>query len=180
MIYAERIRLRAVEPEDLPRFVEWLNDPEVIHGLTIYLPMSLADEKKWYEGLSNLPAHEKPLAIDIKIADGWKHVGACGFHDVELNHRACEIGISIGDKSAWHQGYGQDVIRLMLKHAFATLNLNRVRLRVHADNPRAIHVYEKCGFVQEGRQREALYKDGRYVDLIHMGILKSEWDHSNS
>ncbi len=45
MIYGKRIRLRAIEREDLPRFVAWLNDPDVLQGLLIYLPLSLQDEE---------------------------------------------------------------------------------------------------------------------------------------
>lgn len=48
MIYGERIRLRAIERRDLPFFVAWLNDPEVRHGLQIYLPLSLEEEEDWF------------------------------------------------------------------------------------------------------------------------------------
>ena len=52
MIYGERIRLRGVEKEDLPKFVEWLNDPEVVDGLGMYLPLSSGDENRWYEEIA--------------------------------------------------------------------------------------------------------------------------------
>ena len=48
-------------------------------------------------------------------------------------------------------------------------------LNVFEYNPRAIRSYEKCGFVLEGRRRQALNRDGRRWDLIHMGILREEW-----
>ncbi len=50
MIYGERIRLRALEEEDLPLFVRWLNDPEVRQGLVIYLPLSIVEEKNGSRG----------------------------------------------------------------------------------------------------------------------------------
>ena len=100
MIYGERIRLRAVEREDIPRFVEWLNDPEVIAGLLINLPMASWDETRWFENLANRPAEERPLALDAVQPDGsWKHIGNVGLHQIEWTNRAAEFGIFIGDKS---------------------------------------------------------------------------------
>jgi len=88
----------------------------------------------------------------------------------------------IGDKSYWNQGYGTEALRLLLRVGFETLNLHRIFLRVYETNPRAIRAYEKAGFVQEGRQRQAEFKDGRYIDVLVMSMLVAEYDtlvHSN-
>ena len=69
-----------------------------------------------------------------------------------------------------------EAIGLMLEYAFMQLNLNRVFLQVHADNARAIHVYEKCGFRREGCLRAHFYRDGLYIDAVQMGILRGEWE----
>ncbi len=67
-------------------------------------------------------------------------------------------------------------MRLLLQHGFDTLNLNRVYLRVYANNLRAIRCYEKTGFVLEGRMRQAQYQNGEYLDILLMSVLRSEWD----
>lgn len=176
MIYGKRIRLRAVEREDLTKFVEWMNDPEVINGLLMRLPLSLAEEERWFESLAQRPAAERVLAIDAREGDSWRMIGTTAFHDISpLDHEA-EFGISIGDKRVWNQGYGTEVTWLMLKHGFETLNLNRIFLHVHADNPRAIRTYEKVGYVHEGCMRQAVYKNGKYIDVHIMSVLRSEWD----
>ncbi len=175
MIYGERIRLRALEEEDLPLFVRWLNDPEVRQGLVIYLPLSHTEEKKWFTGLAQRPADERPLMIEIRQGEGWLPIGDIGLQAIEWRARSAEVGILIGEKSYWGQGYGSEAMRLMLKHAFDTLNLNRVFLRVYAHNPRAIRAYEKVGFVHEGRMRQARYHAGEYFDVLLMSVLRSEW-----
>jgi diamine N-acetyltransferase len=175
MIYGDRIRLRHVEREDLPRFVEWLNDPEVRHGLAMYLPLSMAEEEGWFEKAIKGEPEERPLAIEAGGAEDWTLVGNCGFFNLEWRVRSAELGIFIGDQAFWNRGYGTEVMRLLLVHGFATLNLNRIYLRVFADNPRAIRAYEKAGFVHEGRMREAEYHDGLYLDVFLMSVLKSEW-----
>lgn len=177
MIYAERVRLRAVERTDIPRFVDWLNDPEVIAGLLINLPMSTWGETQWFENLGKRPAEEQPLAIDARLPEGgWAHIGNVGLQQIEWTNRVAEFGIFIGDKTFWNHGYGSEATRLTLKHGFETLNLNRIYLHVYETNPRAIRAYEKCGFVYEGKLRQSIYRNGRYIDTLVMSMLRSEWD----
>jgi diamine N-acetyltransferase len=176
MIFGERVRLRAVEREDVKHFYEWVNDPEVTRGLALYLPMSTVEEEKWFERVQARDPHEKPLAIEVREGDGWKLIGNCGVFDVEWVNRSAELGIMIGKKSVWNQGYGTEVMTLLLKHCFETLNLNRVFLHVYAENLRARRSYVKAGFVEEGRLRQAVYKQGRYDDVMLMSVLASEWN----
>lgn len=175
MIYGERVRLRANEREDVAKFHKWINDPEVTRGLALYLPMSMADEENWFDNLSKRDPNEKPLAIEIRKGKAWKLIGNCGVFGIELTHRSGELGIMIGNKSEWDKGYGSEAMTLLLRHTFETLNLNRAFLRVYADNVRAVRSYEKAGFVLEGRLREAVYKHGKYDDVLIMSVLRSEW-----
>ena len=176
MIYGERVRLRHVEREDLPHFVEWLNDPEITQGLSIYIPLSRDEEESWYMQVLKSPQEERPLCIDAKHEDGWKLIGNSNFFTIDWRNRSGEIGIFIGDRDYWNQGYGTEVVRLVLQHGFSTLNLHRIFLRVHADTQRAIRLYEKIGFVHEGRQRQAEFHGGQYHDLLFMSMLLPEWE----
>jgi RimJ/RimL family protein N-acetyltransferase len=67
------------------------------------------------------------------------------------------------------------VLQLILQHAFDTLNLNRISLRVFATNPRARRSYEKAGLALEGTLRQAAFRNGKYIDVHMMSILRSEW-----
>lgn len=176
MIYGKRIRLRADERSDLPLFVRWLNDPEVRQGLALFLPFSQAEEEGWYERMLQTPREQHPLLIEVRRDDQWIPVGNCGFHDIDWRNRCAEVGIVIGEKAYWNQGYGTETMQLMLRHGFLTLNLNRVFLRVFETNPRAIRSYEKAGFIHEGRLRQAEFRDGQYVDILLMSVLRSEWE----
>lgn len=175
IIYGERIRLRSPEREDVKKFHEWINDPEVTFGLSLYLPMSLRDEEAWFENVAKRPPDEKPLTIDLRAGDGWRLIGNSGLFDIDHVAHSAEIGIMIGDKSVWNQGLGTEAMSLLLRHGFETLNLNRVFLRVHANNPRAIRCYQKVGFVHEGTMREAVFRRGKYEDMHLMSVLQKEW-----
>jgi diamine N-acetyltransferase len=177
MILGQRVRLRPVEKDDLPRFVKWFSDPDVRTNLALYLPMSLGQEEKWYE--RNLQASDtQAWAIDAQPADmavgPWVHIGSCGFHHIEWRNRLAELGISIGARDYWNRGYGTDAVATLVSFGFNTLNLNRVWLRVFADNPRAIRCYEKVGFKLEGRLRQDNFNAGAYRDTLLMGLLRSD------
>lgn len=176
MIYGPRVRLRRPERADLPLFVEWLNHPEVRAGISIYLPMSLAEEEGWFDRMIQRPVEERPLTVEIPEGDGWRAIGNTGLFAFDWRVREAEFGILIGDRSIWDQGYGTEVTRMMIDHAFGTLNLNRLFLRVFGTNPRARRAYEKAGFTHEGALREGAYAQGRYSDVHLMSILRREWE----
>lgn len=176
MIYGKRIRLRAVEKTDLPKFHEWINDPEVMEGIGVYLPLSMMDEEQWLERSRGREPDEKPLAIELLDRKNWRLIGNCGFFNIEWTSRAAEFGIMIGDKAVWNRGHGTEAVNLILSHGFETLNLNRIYLRVYSTNPRARRVYEKAGFILEGTMRQAVYRHGCYADVSFMSVLRPEWD----
>jgi RimJ/RimL family protein N-acetyltransferase len=175
MLYGKRIRLRGNEHSDLPKFVGWLNDPEVRRYLSKSMPISQAAEEQWFENMLKRPPEERPLGIEIKDGDSWRLIGNCGIFDINWRTRSAEVGLFIGDKSCWNMGYGTEVMCLLLRHSFETLNLNRIFLKVDLENLGGIRVYEKAGFIQEARMRESDFREGKYCDILIMSVLRSEW-----
>ncbi|HIE39784.1 MAG TPA: N-acetyltransferase [Anaerolineales bacterium] len=173
MIEGEKVRLRPVEREDLPRYVRWFSDPEVRRHLSVYLPFSLAQEERWYEGLQERLRRNEAVVLAIETSEGI-HIGNIGLHGINWKDRSAELGIVIGEKEYWGQGYGTDAIRTLLRVAFEGMNLHRIYLRVDADNVRGIRCYEKCGFHREGTLRDAVFREGRYYDQLLMSILRPE------
>jgi len=175
MVYGERVRLRAAEHDDVKKFCVWVNDPDVTRYLSLYLPMSSVDEENWFERMTKRDQAEKTLVIEVRDGDGWKMIGNCGVFGIDPVNSLGELGIMLGEKDEWNKGYGTETMVLLLRHCFDTLNLNRAYLRVYAGNARAKRSYEKAGFVEEGRLRQAVYKHGKYDDLIVMSVLRAEW-----
>ena len=175
MIEGSKVRLRAVERQDLAQFVEWLNNPEVRENLALYTPLSMTAEEEWYGLMMKNPVEEHPLAIEVKGNNRWKLVGNTSFIHYDTHNRNAEIGIFIGDEKYWGKGYGAMAVRLMLRYGFNNLNLNRIYLQVFETNPRAIKCYEKVGFVLEGKARQSRFLNGKYIDVLLMSVLKEEW-----
>ncbi|REG04689.1 GNAT family N-acetyltransferase [Pelolinea submarina] len=175
MITGKHIRLRAITKGDLAQFVIWMNDPDVFRNTSMFAPLSPEQEEQWYQDTLTHRVEEQPLAIEVKTDGGWKLVGDVGLMNLDQRIRSAEIGIFIGDKSCWDKGYGTEALQMILDFGFGSVNLNRIYLRVFETNPRGIHCYEKVGFQHEGRMRQAYYLDGKYIDVLLMSILKSEW-----
>jgi len=87
-------------------------------------------------------------------------------------NRSAGMRIALWD--GFGKGYGTAAIKHVLDHAFGERNLHRVELEVYEFNDRAIHVYRKLGFREEGRRRDALLWDGQFYDSIVMSILSTD------
>lgn len=131
-------------------------------------PFTRSDADRWYKE----SARESLLwAIE---ADG-RCVGTARLHHLDEANRRARYAIGIFDPSAWGRGLGTEATRMVLRFAFETLGLHRVDLRVLEFNRRAITAYEKCGFIQEGVEREgALIADEWRTDVM-MSILEQEY-----
>ena len=170
MIQGERVLLRAIERDDLPNYVEWFGDAEVLAYFGRLLPLSLAQEEAWYEGQL-----QDPSVCNFAIEYEGRHIGGAGFSNVDGRNRSAEVGLFIGVPDLWDQGLGGDVLRSLVRFGFEQMNLHRIGLRVFAGNERAVHLYEKVGFQHEGRWRQAEFRHGRYHDMLWMSVLRDEW-----
>jgi RimJ/RimL family protein N-acetyltransferase len=169
----ELVRLTQIERKSLPAFRRWFRDYEVQRFLAMpTVPITDEAEDAWYERMAQ--ARDQYIFSICTLADDTL-IGNCGLFDLDHKNRSAEFGIVIGEKDCWGRGFGTDATRLIVRFAFEELNLNRVALRVYDFNGRAIRAYEKAGFVHEGRQRAALFREGAYHDVLMMSVLREEW-----
>jgi RimJ/RimL family protein N-acetyltransferase len=160
--------------ENLRAFMRWYSDPEVAR-LTRYHEAPLSQEEVERFFYSRIMGADY-LAMAIHVRDTNRLVGTCAFSQLDGDNGSTLYHITIGEHDAWGHGYGTEATDLMLAHAFRKLTLHRVALTVFEFNTRAIRAYQKCGFTVEGRARQAIFRDGRFWDEIHMSILAEEWE----
>lgn len=173
MFKSERVLLRAMTREDMKRQWAFENEPELWFwdGHTP-APAKLESLLAHFdESASKSSDDEVSFAIEI---DGH-YVGHCSLHSFDHTNQTCELSVEIGDSAYWGKGYGREIVQLLLQYAFNHRHVNRVWLKTHSENERAVRCYRACGFVEEGRLRQHLWLDGRYVDRVIMGILREEY-----
>lgn len=170
----KKVVLRAVEREDLEMLRELTNDPEfekMVVGWSF--PISKKDQEEWYDncknGLSNL------RYTIVTEEDG--PVGMIGLKNIDWkNGVASGGGMRIARKEIRTRGLATDAWMTLMKYAFNELRLNRINGSALAYNKASLRVCEKVGFKVEGTQRQAVYKNGEYIDLIIMGCLRSDYE----
>lgn len=149
--------------------LQWLQDPALRHQLdTLTAPTAEANANYWRAKLAE-PARE-----DYAIVDGCgKHRGNCGLRDIDTTRRKAEMWAYIGEGR--RNGLGRAAVEQLLRRAFAGLMLNRVYLRVLADNAAAERFWRQFGFQFEGQWRQDTYLDGQFIDSRWFSLLAHEY-----
>lgn len=165
--------LRRHTVDNLALFQRWYADPEVAR-LTRYQDGAVAPDEIerffWARVMS-----PDSFALAIYVRETNRLIGSCAFSQLDGDNGSALYHITIGEREAWGHGYGTEATELMLEHAFTKLGLHRIGLTVFSYNERAARSYRSCGFQVEGRARDAVFRDGRFWDEIHMSILDTEW-----
>jgi RimJ/RimL family protein N-acetyltransferase len=172
-IDGSRVVLRRHTRDNLPDFMRWYQDPEVAR-LTRYQdgPMRPDEIERFFMMRALGP---DSLAMGIHVRATGRLIGSCAFSQLDADNGSVMFHITIGEPDAWGQGFGSEATALMVEHAFSSLGLHRVALAVFAFNQRAIRAYRRVGFLDEGVAREAIWREGRWWDEIHMSVLEPEW-----
>lgn len=170
-LIGDEVYLRPLERADAPRVAGWLNDPAVTRTVLSCWPLNLEKELAFIDRVTQ---SQQDLVLIIEARQENRPVGVTGLHGIHARNRSAAFGITIGEKDAWGRGYGTAATRLMVRHAFDTLNLNRVTLDVHADNERGLRAYARVGFVREGLFRQHTWREGRWIDVVSMAVLRDE------
>lgn len=175
MIVGKRVRLRAVERADLPTIQRWMNDPEILKRIYTWRHLSVAAEERWLEGLTG---SNTDFVFAIEATDGEgvspRFLGTTGIHGVDWKNRLCSVGIIIGEERERGRGFGTEALFLLARYAQQELGMHRVELEVYPFNLPAIRSYEKLGFRHDGTRRGATFREGRFQDVLVMGVLPGE------
>jgi RimJ/RimL family protein N-acetyltransferase len=169
------MKLREIDIQDIERINVWRNNPEIIHLLgNNFLYIAETVDRNWYQQYLNTRTQNVRLAIIPDDTDNA--VGIVNLTGIHAVNRSAEFSIMIGDTHYWGKGIGKVATLEMLKHGFQNLNLHRIYLYVLTRNSRAIHMYEKVGFQQEGLLREAVFKNGVFEDMVLMSVLQKDFN----
>lgn len=168
-------KLREIKKEDLQKINRWRSDNKLINCLGApFRYINLDVDCIWYDSyLQNRNTNIRCAIVEIEKEENI--LGLVSLTNIDYINRSAELHIMVGDKENRGKGIGNFAITEILKHAFNNVNLNRIELQVLESNSYALKLYEKIGFKNEGVKRQSVYKNGEFMNMINMGILKSEF-----
>lgn len=167
-----RLYLRPACRADIPLFVKWANDPDV-RALSSdrYLPVDEIQGDEWLTSL-----HKKNDKMSLVIClNNTRAIGLMGIHSIDWKNRLAMTYAIIGEKQFWSKGYGSEAQMILLHYGFDSLNLRKIHAVVFGFNERSQAYNEKCGYSVEGVQRQHIFMNGEYHDLILMAVFREEW-----
>jgi RimJ/RimL family protein N-acetyltransferase len=175
LLKGDLIYLDALERSDMEIMGPWWRNLDLAQYLSqdAIVPATMEDEMEWFEAQRK---DKSSFVFAVRRNDDNALLGSTSLFQINWRIRKCLFGIALGDPTVWGRGYGTDATRVTLRYAFEELNLNRVQLHVYEFNERGARAYEKAGFRQEGRLRQAVYREGRYFDELVMAALRSDWE----
>jgi ribosomal-protein-alanine N-acetyltransferase len=175
---SERVYLRPLLPDDCQGFYpQWFNDEEVCAGNSHHVFPYTPDAAEGY--VRGLATSSDTIALAIVLVQGHQHIGNISLQGIDWVSRSAELAIVIGEKAAWHKGYAMESCRLLCDHGFKALNLHRISCGTFHDNEAMNRLAIALGMKEEGRRREAAFKNGRYLDVVEYGVLRAEYEDAH-
>lgn len=174
--------LRPMEREDIALLHRWLNDPDVMQHWDGRDHPATFDrvEARFARSVEGSDRETQRFMIVTggtgpDSPPAGRTIGMVQHGRPQPRTRVAQVDLLIGDPEFRDSGYGTDAMRALLAHLFEQQRIHRVWLSLRANNLRALHAAEKCGFAREGVLREHDFIEGKRVDVVVFGVLAHEW-----
>lgn len=177
---AQDVRLGPIDHEAHPEIESrWTHDSDFMRLMELkpVRPLSPALVKKEYESIEKkMDADKNLFYFTIRAREDDHLIGKAVVEWIDWTNGNGWIRLGLGAAEDRRRGLGSQTLGLLLRYAFAELNLFRVSAMVPEYNEGMIALLKKFGFVEEVRRRQAVQRDGRTWDLLTFGQLRSEWE----
>ncbi|GEL07219.1 GNAT family N-acetyltransferase [Salisediminibacterium halotolerans] len=176
MLKHNNIHLVLMEKKHIINKVQWVNDPEVRNTM-FFDNISEVGTSKWLDQVSVDPTREDYIVLE---SERETPIGFASVVNIDYKNSKAETYICIGEKSYWGMGYGTDVKRILMRHVFKNLALNKLYSFNWAENEGMVYINQKLGFTKEGVLRSDRLANGEWKDRVLFSMLKSEYDNLNN
>lgn len=169
----KRIYLREILPSDVSEdYYRWMNDKEVVqYTESRFRSHSREELVSYVEKIRNDPQY---VFCVIVVKENGKHIGNIKIGPIHPVHRFAGVGIIIGEKSYWGQGFATEAIKLITDYAFDKLNLHKLIAGCYVNNQASIKAFRKAGFIEEGLMRKQYFYNGKWVDGVSLAIINQK------
>jgi len=170
----KQIYLRPITHADAEgNYPDWLNDSEVCrynsHGDTLY---TREMARSYIARVSNDSSY---AVFAICLADTDRHIGNIALQQISSKNQSAELAILIGEPNVFGKGIGYEAGKLLLEYAFDALKLHRLYCGTHAENRAMQRLALALGMREEGKQRDAIFKNGKFADIVLYAIVQNDY-----
>jgi ribosomal-protein-alanine N-acetyltransferase len=168
----DRLVMRQMQPDDLPMVFQGLSHPEVIrcYGVSFESEEATREQMEWF---ASLEREGSGIWWAMTKVDDGEFVGAIGFNNLSRIHRKAELGFWLLPEH-WRKGLVSEALPVVLAHGLDALGLHRMEATVETENTASMGVLQKAGFVLEGTLRDCEFKNGRFISLHVLALLRED------
>ena len=165
------IELKHIQEEDLELIRTWRNSEEVNKYMYTELNLTPEDQIRWFEKIKQDTTSEYWVIKYNNVS-----LGLANITNINYNFNSCDWAFYLGDTSVRGMGIGSKVEYNIITYVFNKLKLNKLNCEVFTFNENVIKMHETFGFRREAYYRQHCYKNGKYHDVVRLGLLNEEWN----
>jgi len=163
------MRYRSIEREDLKRLRNWRNRDDIRSVTREYRLLNMVNQEDWLEDISR-DKNNEIFIVEIGDSCVWVPIGVCGLCYINWVNRNAEVSIYIGNKKYRGRGLGRKILKFLESKAFKEFNLYKLWAEIFSNNISSIALFKSCGYVEEGRLKRQVFKDGEYQDSVFFSL----------
>lgn len=167
----KRLKIHIMEAADIEEARLLHNEETTLYRLTDIAHVSQESQMAWFKSVSTSRTSRRYVA---RLTSDDSFVGVFRVDRIDYWNRNAFVGADIVEGLRC-QGFATEIFRYFFGYFFDQCGFQRLALVTMEDNLPAINLYKKLGFIEEGRQRKAVFRNGKFVDLIEFSILAEEW-----
>ena len=166
----EEFKLRKLTEHDINQVLTWRNSDRIRVNMYTDRLITVAEHQRWFHRIKD------DATVSYCIVERQSRpIGLINFTQIDRRHSTCIWGFYLGETDL-PRGSGTIMGYLAMKQAFQELKIRKVSGEVLDYNEGSLKLFRRLGFVEEGRKRQHVLKNGRYVDVIPFSLLADEWN----
>ena len=178
-IESQRLFMRKYRMTDLEDYIEYRGN-EALHE---FLPTVAREDKSGYKprlkqiikGYNHKTDPTMTWAITLKSSN--KVIGSVSVERVSERNKCVEVGWALSVKYQ-HHGYAFEAVKAIIEYLFLNYDINRIEAFIWNGNEASRKLAKRLGFTHEGTNREEKFKNGKYFDVLNMGLLRREFEEN--
>lgn len=163
--------LREILPDDRWKIYRWRNSPDVAKYMYTDHQISEEEHNRWFDTILNDRNRKYWVIVHDK-----EDIGLVNLYDIDQNNKRCFWAFYITSQNVRGKGVGSFVEYHILKYVFEDLEYNKLCCEVLSSNQAVVDMHKSFGFQEEGLFRQHRLKNGQFIDVVSLAMLKSEWD----